>query len=417
MEYFMSEESKITVIIVDDIAESRENFRKLLQFEGDIEVAGTARTGNEAIDLAREINPDVVLMDINMPDMDGITATEIIRKELPFTQIVILSVQGDPNYMRRAMLAGARDFLTKPPSVDELISAIRMAGSMAKIEQAKENKRFPGQAGRIGSAGSFIPQAMALGKIIVVYSPKGGVGCTTVATNLAVTLHNEETPTVLVDGNLQFGDVAVMLNERGQNSVADLSPRADELDPEIVEDVLITHRVSGIKVLTAPNRPEQAESINGSSFGKILRYFRRMYSYIVVDTSSTLTDVILSAIDISDIVILLASQDIPSINNARLFLDLIDVLEIGRERVLFTINRYDKRIAITPEAIGENLKHEISTILPLDERVVVPSVNRGVPFVINSKSKPISRSIFELAEKVREKISEIEANREPELGI
>jgi len=413
----MSEDGKISVILVDDIAESRENYRKILQFEGDIEVVGAARTGREAIELAREFKPDVVLMDINMPDMDGITATDIIRKELPFTQIVILSVQGDPNYMRRAMLAGARDFLTKPPSVDELISAIRMAGIMAKDEQEKENKRFPGQTGGIGMTGSFINQAMALGKIIVVYSPKGGVGCTTVATNLAVTLHNEETPTVLVDGNLQFGDVAVMLNERGQNSVVDLSPRADELDPEIVEDVLITHNLSGIKVLTAPNRPEQAESINGKSFGKILSYFRRMYSYIVVDTSSTLTDVILDSVDISDIVILLASQDIPSINNARLFLDLVDVLEIERERVLFTINRYDKRIPITPDAIGENLKHKVSTILPLDEKTVVPSVNRGVPFVINSKSKPISRAIFELAECVRKKIAEIEANREPELGM
>ena len=119
---------KIRVVIVDDIAETRENIRKLLQFESDIEVVGVARTGREGIDLATEISPDVILMDINMPDMDGITATENIRKDAPFVQVVILSVQGDPNYMRRAMLAGARDFLTKPPMVDELIAAIRRAG-------------------------------------------------------------------------------------------------------------------------------------------------------------------------------------------------------------------------------------------------------------------------------------------------
>jgi pilus assembly protein CpaE len=410
----MSDEGKIKVIIVDDIAESRENFRKLLQFESDIEVLGTARTGREGIAVAKEVTPDVVLMDINMPDMDGITATEVIRKELPFTQIVILSVQGDPNYMRRAMLAGARDFLTKPPSVDELISAIRMAGNMAKDERKKENARFPTQTGGVGSGGSFLPQLMTMGKIVLVYSPKGGVGCTTIATNLAVTLHNDETPAVLVDGDLQFGDVAVMLNERGKNSVSDLSPRVDELDPEVVEDVLLTHAVSGIKILTAPSRPEQAESVTGDAFSKILKYFQRMYSYIVVDTSSTLTDVILAAIDIADLVVLIASQDIPSINNARLFLDLIDVLDIHRDRVLFILNRYDKRIAITPEAIGENLKHDVSTVLPLDEKVVVPSVNRGVPFVISSKSKPISRSILELAEDVRQRISELETNLEPE---
>ena len=409
----MSEGDVINVIIVDDIAETRENFRKLLQFESDIEVVGIARTGREGIDLAREVTPDVVLMDINMPDMGGITATEIIRKEMPFTQIVILSVQGDPNYMRRALLAGARDFLTKPPMADELISAIRRAGHMAQDARKKAKSRFPSQQ-VAGPDGEFVPSMVTMGKIIVVYSPKGGVGCTTVATNLAVTLNNDETPVVLVDGNLQFGDVAVMLNERGKNSIVDLAPRADELDPGVVDDVLISHASTGIKVLTAPSRPEYAESVGGEQFGKILHYLRRLYSYVVVDTSSTLTDVVLNAIDSCNVVILLATQDIPSINNSRLFLDLADVLEIDRQRMLFVMNRYDKRIGITPDAVGENLKLDVTTVLPLDERVVVPSVNRGIPFVVNNKSKPISRSIMELAEKVRQRISEIETVSEPE---
>ena len=110
----MAEGENIRVVIVDDIAETRENIKKLLQFEPDVDVVGTARTGAEGIAVAKETKPDVILMDINMPDMDGITATEQIRKQLPATQIVILSVQSDSNYMRRAMLAGARDFLTKP---------------------------------------------------------------------------------------------------------------------------------------------------------------------------------------------------------------------------------------------------------------------------------------------------------------
>ena len=178
----MAEGNKIRVLIVDDIAETRENIRKLLQFENDVEVVGAAGTGREAIQAAREIRPDVVLMDINMPDMDGIAATEAIRRESSATQIVILSVQGDPNYMRRAMLAGARDFLTKPPSVDDLTGALRRAGKMAHDERAKNIL----SAGVPGAGMAAAMQDASLGKVITVYSPKGGSGCTTVAVNLAV---------------------------------------------------------------------------------------------------------------------------------------------------------------------------------------------------------------------------------------
>src|SRR5512139_1266494 len=147
----MADDKKIKVLIVDDVAETRENIRKLLQFEADVEVVGAAGTGREAVQIAGEIKPDVVLMDINMPDMDGITATEMIRRNDPSMQVVILSVQGDPNYMRRAMLAGARDFLTKPPAVDELTGAIRRAGKMAFEERAKA-ATLSGHAGGAAAA-------------------------------------------------------------------------------------------------------------------------------------------------------------------------------------------------------------------------------------------------------------------------
>src|ERR1044071_3740687 len=150
----MAAGDKIRVLIVDDVSETRENVRKLLQFESDVDVVGVARTGKEAIQLSQEFNPDVVLMDINMPDMDGISATEAIRAKQPAVQVVILSVQGDQNYMRRAMLAGARDFLTKHPMVDDLISAIRRAGAMAQSERSK-SAQIP-VAPVAGNAGSMI---------------------------------------------------------------------------------------------------------------------------------------------------------------------------------------------------------------------------------------------------------------------
>src|SRR5512147_895968 len=254
---------KIRVMIVDDVSETRENVRKLLQFESDVEVVGVARTGKEAIQISQDLQPDVVLMDINMPDMDGIAATEAIRSKQPAVQVIILSVQGDQNYMRRAMLAGARDFLTKPPMGDELISAIRRAGAMAQSEKSK-SAQIAAVAPISGNMGSMMGYGGPKGKIVTIYSPKGGTGCTTLAVNLALTLNNEDTRVALVDGNLQFGDVAVFINEQGKNTIIDLAPRADELDPEIVEDVMLKHAASGLHVLAAPARPEYADKVSSA---------------------------------------------------------------------------------------------------------------------------------------------------------
>jgi len=403
---------KIRVLIVDDVSETRENVKKLLQFESDVDVVGVARTGKEAIQISQELNPDVVLMDINMPDMDGIAATEAIRARQPSVQVVILSVQSDQNYMRKAMLVGARDFLTKPPMGDELISAIRRAGEMAWIERSKsaQVQAVVDSVNLGGTAGFRGPK----GKIISVYSPKGGTGCTTLAVNLALTLNNEDTRVALVDGNFQFGDVAVFVNEQGKNTMLDLAPRAEELDPDIVEEVMVKHAASGLHILAAPSRPEHAEKITSGQFSRVLDYLSQVYAYVVVDTASLLTDVTLAAIDVSDLIVLVTTQDIPSIKNCRLFLDLLQTLGVERSRILFVMNRYDKRINITPERVAENLKQEVALIIPLDEATATKAVNRGIPFVLDSKSQPVSRGVFSLAESVRGRVAAQESGGEAE---
>ncbi|MCZ7549109.1 MAG: response regulator [Anaerolineales bacterium] len=399
---------KIRVLIVDDVADTRENIRKLLQFESDVEVVGAARSGKEGIQLAKDLDPDVVLMDINMPDVDGITATEIIRQKSPHIKVVILSVQGDQNYMRRAMLAGARDFLTKPPMGDELISTIRRAGELARVERAQAASLRSIPAAMTPGAASIPTLGLTRGKIISVYSPKGGTGCTTIAVNLAIALHNEDTRVVVVDSNLQYGDVAMFFNEQGKNTIADLAPLAEELDPEIVDGVLVKHNATGLNILASPSRPEQADKVGPDQFLKVIDFLRQMFAYVVIDTATHLSDVTIAAIDVSDVVVVVSTQDIPAIKNARLFLDLLQTMRIDRGRILFVMNRYDKRIAITPGRVGENLKQEVAALLPMDERVVVTAVNRGVPFMVDNKAQPVGRAIFGLAESVRGRIAALE---------
>ncbi len=125
------------MILVDDIAQTRETIARSLRFQDNIEVIGTASNGLQAIHIARELKPDVLIMDVNMPDMDGIAATAIIRRDLPSTEVIILTVQDDIDYMRRAMLAGARDFLSKPPMIDDLVQSVLRAGEQARLQREK----------------------------------------------------------------------------------------------------------------------------------------------------------------------------------------------------------------------------------------------------------------------------------------
>jgi pilus assembly protein CpaE len=398
---------KFRVIIVDDIAETRENLKRMLLFDQSIEVVGTARTGKEAIEVSTQVKPDVVLMDINMPDMDGIAATEAIRKKNPWIQIVILSVQSDANYMRRAMLAGARDFLTKPPMIDDLTGAIRRAGVMAQDERNKAAQTYTTSASGVTTGPGA--QLIDRGKIIVVYSPKGGTGTTTIATNLAIALKTEENRVALVDGNLQFGDVAVFLNEQGKNTILDLAPRVDELDPDVIDGVMVEHNTSHIQVLAAP-RPENAEQVSGEQFGKLLGFMKKMYDYTIVDTPSYLTDVVLASIEVADGIVLVTTQEIPAIKNINLFLNLADLLKISRSQIFFIMNKYDKRIAITPEKVGESLRQEIIASVPFEDRIIATSVNRGTPFMIDNRASILGKSILQISDLIKTRL----ANLEPE---
>jgi len=130
---------QIRVLIVDDIPETRDHLTKLLGFESDVEVVGAASSGAQALQLAAELMPEVVLMDINMPDMDGIAATERMSSEVPDAAVVMMSVQGEADYLRRSMLAGAREFLVKPFSSDELTASIRQVD--AREREKRQNRR------------------------------------------------------------------------------------------------------------------------------------------------------------------------------------------------------------------------------------------------------------------------------------
>jgi pilus assembly protein CpaE len=389
---------KIKILVVDDIPEARENLKKLLAFEPDFEVVGTASSGRDGISQAREHLPDIILMDINMPDMDGITATNELRKTIPGVGVIMMSVQGEAEYIRRAMAAGARDFLTKPPPAEELYATVRRVAEITRemfdgATIVDEKKKGPQKL--------EVP-AERNTHVIAVYSPQGGAGKTTVATNLAASLMREGTRVLLVDLDLQFGDVGVFLNLKPQATIVELIKGVDDLDTDLVNTVLVTHD-SGLRVLAAPLRPEDAELVPQDKIPLLLDKLRGLFDYIVVDLPTRLDEMALAIFDMAARILLVVNPTLPSLKNALAIMGIMANLEYPEEKTQLVLNRVSSdlernRVTISGAAIEQKLRRKALASIPNDERKVLFAVNRGISVVAKDRNQSPARELIALAD-------------------
>ena len=307
----------------------------------------------------------------------------------------MMSVQGEQDYLRRSMLAGAREFLVKPFSADELINAIRHVNELEKVRRARYAPLAPvGGGARLGAASES-------GKIISFFSPKGGVGRTTIATNLAVALHQStEKPVVLVDGSLPFGDIAVILNMSPKaKTLADLIGSFDQIDADILESILVQHS-TGIKVLLAPPTPESTELIAGKDMKRVLEVLKERYAYVIVDTWPSFQEQVITMLDVADVILTLMTLEITSLKNVRVFMEIAEKLGYGNEKVQLVANRNDSSGGIKASDVEASLGRKIPHTIVSDGRTLVLAVNRGVPFVISHRDSQVTKDIFTLAAKL-----------------
>src|SRR5438045_9617866 len=130
------------VRLVDDHELVRQVIAAMLAKADDLQIVGEARTGREAVEYARRELPDVILMDVRMPDMDGLEATRRIKEERPRTAVMMVTMHDNPAYLREAVRAGAAGYLLKDVSKDELLDAIRqvaVGGALIESRQVNGN--------------------------------------------------------------------------------------------------------------------------------------------------------------------------------------------------------------------------------------------------------------------------------------
>jgi pilus assembly protein CpaE len=386
----------IRVLVVDDIAETRDHIAKLLSFEPDMELVGAAAGGAEALDVATQVQPDVVLMDVNMPGMDGIETSERLARTAPEAAIVMMSVQNEADYLRRAMLAGAREFLVKPFTSDELFGSVRQVAT-----RQRENRlhRIPVGPGT-GPDGAGRQERR--GHVVAVFAPKGGVGRSTLAANLAVaSATNLHRSVALVDANFQFGDLGLLLNVNPNNtaSIADALAELAEGHADAVDAALINHQ-SGVKVLLPPPSPEMAELITADHMRRILSRLRQRNDLVVIDTSSQLNDPTLTILDAADVVLTVLTYDLASIKNTRVFLGVAERLGYSDEKVKVVLNKADSTNGITLVDLEGSIGRKVDFTIGSDARAAIHAMNHGVPFASGNGGAQISRDVIAVARAV-----------------
>jgi pilus assembly protein CpaE len=358
-----------------------------MEFQPEFEAVGQAGTGEEAIVQAKKLRPDIILMDINMPGMDGISATERISVEVPESAIIIMSVQGEQEYIRKAMVAGAKNYLIKPFTGDELVNAVKQA-------YTREQKLRSVMAPRVESV------SRQPGKIISVFSSKGGVGKTTIATNLAVAFADRFKLKVgVLDAHLQFGDVALFLNLVPRVTIADVRTDSDHLDERTLMSYMTTFN-ERMHVMAAPLRPEQADAVTTGQITAVLKQMRSVFDVIVVDTAPTFSDTTLAVLDISDIILVVAALDLPTVKNIKLGLEIMQSLGYSDEKVRLLLNRSNSEGGIDPREVEGSFKQTFLADIPSEGKTVVSAVNKGIPFVIGQPEAPVSQKIVALAQKL-----------------
>jgi len=376
---------KVKVILADADNNTRSNIRGLLELDKSIDVLYEAVSGKEVIDKIVNMEPEIVVMDPNILEMDGIETTRYITIHYPQVFVIIVSENDDTPSFRKAMLAGAKEYLVKPLSAVELNSSVKQ---VAMLNRKCLNTKI--QAVETCETTTKVKD----NKVISIFGTKGGVGKSVICTNLAVaTAQKYKDKVALVDLDIQFGDISIMMNINPRKTLSELMQEGDEPGKELLQDYF--YERNGVNVLAAPNKPELAELVTADGVSKILKVCRGMFNFTFIDTPSFLDEITLTALEMSDLILLIISLDLPTVKNVKKGLDILRSLQLLPKTRLI-LNRSSGMAGIEPRDVEKVLDMRIRAEVPSDGKMVVSSLNQGIPFIKMSPKASISKSMVNM---------------------
>lgn len=372
------------VVIVTSADELDQPWIGALQADSRVDVrtlVGVVAHGIEAVQRER---PDVLLIDRPLDQAEQVL--QAVTHAAPQTACIALLARQDMAAVRRLAAAGAHDLLLKPVAQTALLA------SMRQVMQRERTRRRDDQ-----TAASAQPAAPSGGSAILVLGSKGGVGTTTIATNLAVALRRvTDRPVALADFSPQFGDLGVLLNLWSRQTLYDLTQQPGPINDALLDQTLVLHK-SGVDVLLAPDEPGLRAGLSDAQVTMVVQALRARYAYIVIDGGSLLDPVCAMLLRLVDRVLVVATPEVPALKNARQTLDYLADQGLLDEQVSLVINRFPSIKGIKLHDIQQHVGHPVRANLPSDGQAVTYAVNTGVPVLESYPQSWIAQSLLRLA--------------------
>jgi pilus assembly protein CpaE len=371
-------ESILGIHVVDPDQELVARLRAAIPASG-LRLLGSHATAEQAMPTLLSIMPDVVVLDV-AASRDVPATIRKLAASCPDTYVIVTGAGAPPALMSRAVAAGARGFLIKPYGVEDLVSTVR---------EVVENARSVGQTRpRVERA--------RRGRLLAVYSPKGGVGTTTTATNLAVALASRANARVaLIDLDLQFGDVGAVLDLHSANSIAELIGH-NELASELIDETFVKH-MSGLRVLVAPDDLEVVSTIDPDEVIRLLEQLRPFFDYIVCDLWSSFEELTVGVLRAADRVLLVTTPELPALRNLQRVLNSARPDVQLDEKVLVVANRFPGKTGLSREDMTKAVGRPIAATIPSEGVSVTDAINRGVSLLDARLHVKIARNYHDLA--------------------
>lgn len=331
--------------------------------------------------------PEVLILGPGLAVEEALKFASIVDLQFPEISILLVADENSETTLH-AMRAGVRDLISPNANADTIRSVVERAGLAA----AGRRRGLAPTAGEGPSAEG--------GRIIAVMSPKGGVGKTTVATNLAVGLGQiAPMSVVIVDLDLQFGDVASGLMLEPEFTITDAVVGAAIQDSMVLKTYLSLHPAS-IYALCAPRNPIEMDKITGDHVSHLLRQLRTEFQYVVVDTAPGLGEHVLAVLEQATDAVWVCGMDIPSIRGLRTGFHILTELDLMPDTRHVLLNMADRKTGLTLQDVEATIGAPVDVVLPRS-RTLPFSTNKGIPLLQDGSRDPAIKGLRQLVDRFK----------------